>query len=127
LQSTSRTLVVVRNSASAYPTRTSPAITQPAVLLRKTWAIPLAASSWILIVATDEALVVRMRTTPDQMSSPASVTTKDGTPALVMTSAWTKPIAVVHASANAMAAHQGQPGSSGRRRSVIQTPPTALT
>ena len=57
-------------------------------------------SSWIRIVPADEAWVVRIRTTPDQMSRPASVTTNDGTPAFVITSAWTKPIAVVTRSAN---------------------------
>ena len=38
-----------------------------------------------------------------------------------------KPIVVVSRSATPIASHQGQPGSSGRRRSVITTPPTALT
>jgi hypothetical protein len=97
------------------------------VALRKSFAIPTTVSSWILIVPTDEVWVVRIRTTPDQISSPASVTTKEGTPAFVITRACTKPIAVVHRSAARMAAHQGQPGSSGRSRSVITTPPTALT
>ena len=76
---------------------------------------------------TSEAWVVRIRTTPDQMRRPARVTTKDGTPALVITSAWTKPIAVVTRRAARIASHQGHPGSSGRRSSVITTPPTALT
>ena len=56
---------------------------------------------------------MRMRTTPDQMSSPASVTTNDGTPAFVITSAWTKPIAVVHASAATIAGPPGPPGVLG--------------
>ena len=85
-------------------------------------AIPTAVSSWIRIVPTDEAWVVRIRTTPDQISSPASVTTNEGTPAFVITSACTKPIAVVMASATIIAAHQGHPGppaageASSRRR-----------
>ena len=90
--------------------------------------MPTAVSSWILIVPTDEAWVVRMRTTPDQIKSPASVTTNDGTPGLrdherldeadrgrarerdedrrPPRPAWDRP---------------------GRRSSVITTPPTALT
>ena len=75
----------------------------------------------------DEAWVVKIRTTPDQMRRPARVTTKDGTPAFVITSAWTNPIAVVTRRAARIASHQGHPGSSGRRSSVITTPPTALT
>ena len=89
--------------------------------------MPMTVSSWIRIDPTSEACVVRMRTTPDQMSSPASVTTKEGTPAFVITSACTKPIAVVMRRAAGTASHHGQPGSSGRRSIVMTTPPTALT
>jgi len=84
-------------------------------------------AAFALTVPALEYLVMRMRTTPDQVSRPASVTTNDGTPAFVMTSAWRRPMSVVTASAKAMASHQGHPGASGRSRSVMATPPTALT
>jgi hypothetical protein len=96
-------------------------------LLRKSLAMPTTVGSWILTVPAVEYLVMRMRTTPDQVSRPASVTTNDGTPAFVMTSAWRSPMSVVTASAKAMASHQGHPGASGRSRRVMATPPTALT
>ena len=76
----------------------------------KSFAIPMTVSSWIRIVPTYEAWVVRIRTTPDQMSSPASVTTNDGTPAFVITSAWRKPIVVVHAERGHDRGPPGPPG-----------------
>ncbi len=76
-------------------------------------AIPTSVSSWIRIVPAVEYCVVRMRTTPDQMRNPASVTTNDGTPAFVITIACRKPIAVVTRSANPIAAHHGQSGVAG--------------
>ncbi len=79
------------------------------------------------IVPAVEYCVVRMRTTPDQIRNPASVTTNDGTPAFVITTPCAKPIAVVISNAATIASHHGQPGSSGRSNSVIETPPTALT
>ena len=94
---------------------------------RNALAIPTTKSSWIRIVPMLVAAVVRIRTTPDQMSSPASVTTNEGTPALVMTIPWAQPIIVVMRSATPIAAHAGHPGLSGRRRSAMTTPPTALT
>ena len=73
------------------------------------------------------ASVVRIRTTPLQVSNPASVTTKDGTRAFVMISPCSRPIAVVAPSASAIAAHHGQLDSSGRSMSAITTAPTPLT
>jgi hypothetical protein len=90
-------------------------------------ARPVTVASWIRIVPTRDALVVRIRTTPDQTRKPASVTTKDGTPAFVTMTPCSSPIPVVQISPAAMASHQGQPGSSGRRSKVMMTPPTALT
>ena len=63
--------------------------------------MPMTVSSWMRIVPDVEYSVVRISTTPVQMSSPASVTTNDGTPALVMTSACSRPMAVVIGSATA--------------------------
>ena len=61
------------------------------------------------------------------MSSPARVTTNDGTPAFVIKIAWRNPITVVITSAMPIAAHHGQSDASGRSSRVIITPPTALT
>ena len=113
--------------ASAKAATTTTARIQPTVSLRKSLAKPITTSSSIRTVPTLETLVVRMRTTPDQMSSPASVTTNDGTPAFVITKLWAKPIAVVQRRPAPTAAHHGQPGLSGRSSSVMTTPPTALT
>ncbi len=89
--------------------------------------MPMTVLSWMRMVPDVEYSVVRISTTPDQMSNPASVTTNEGTPALVMTSAWSRPMAVVTVNPTAMAAHQGQSEASGRSRRVMVTPPTALT
>jgi hypothetical protein len=113
--------------ASANAATTTTARIQPAVSLRKSLANPITTSSSMRTVPTLETLVVRIRTTPDQMSRPASVTTNDGTPVFVITNPWAKPIAVVQRRPAPTAAHHGQPGLSGRSRSVVTTPPTALT
>ena len=89
--------------------------------------MPMTVSFWMRIVPDVEYWVVMMRTTPDQISRPASVTTKEGTPAFVITIACRNPMIVVTASATPIAAHAGQFEASGRSRRVIRTPPTALT
>src|SRR5919109_1029954 len=122
-----RRATAVRNWSAAYATTTATARIHPHSSLRKSFAIPTTVSSWIRIVPAVEYCVVRIRTTPDQIRKPASVTTNDGTPAFVITSACSSPMVVVQSSATPIAAHHGQPGSSGRRRSVITTAPTALT
>ena len=89
--------------------------------------MPMTVSFWMRIVPDVENWVVMMRTTPDQISRPASVTTKEGTPNFVITIACRNPMIVVTASATPIAAHAGQFEASGRSRRVIRTPPTALT
>jgi hypothetical protein len=89
--------------------------------------MPITVSFWMRIVPEVANWIVMMRTTPDQISRPASVTTKEGTPAFVITIACRNPMIVVTASATPIAAHAGQFEASGRRRRVIRTPPTALT
>ena len=66
-------------------------------------------------------------TTPDHTRNPASVVTNDGNPEFGDDQAWSNPIAVVTGTAPRMHAHQGQPGSPGRRSSVMTTPPIAAT
>ena len=64
-------------------------------------------SSWIRIVPAVEKRVVSHSTTPDHTRNPASVVMNEGTPSLVMIKAWSKPIAVVIATAREDA---GPPG-----------------
>ena len=88
--------------------------------------MPLIALSWMRIVPAVVKDVVRISTTPLSASKNANVTTKDGTPALVMISDMIRPTKVVTSKPTPSASGHGHPGSPGRSSRVITTAPTAL-
>ena len=85
--------------------------------------MPITVSFWMRIVPEVEYWIVRIRTTPDQISRPASVTTNDGTPAFVITIACRNPMVVVMARAMPIAAHAGQFEASGPEQEGHQDAP----
>ena len=71
------------------------AMIQPAVSEKKYWETLLTVSSWI----TSTPCGIDFRTTPCQISKPASVTTNDGTPMSATIEPWNAPMAVPATSA----------------------------
>ena len=72
-------------------------------------------------------LPISSRTTPFQASRPASVTTNDGTPTLVMISPWKVPIARPAPSTITNTMNVGSSLPSGVSRIAVSTPPTPET
>ena len=80
--------------------------------------------SWITITPGSSSWI-----TPCQISSPASVTTNDGTPIRATNEPWNAPMIVVQASAIAMHSQPGRPGPAGAgfASSAAIMPATPLT
>jgi hypothetical protein len=79
---------------------------QPVSGLMFALAMLLIVSSWTGIVPPLPRI---FRSTPSQKRRPASVTTKDGRPILVMIEPWRIPIPAQARSAAVIADHHGQP------------------
>ena len=90
----------------------------------KSFASPITKSFWRITVPL---LPISSSTTPFQASRPASVTTNDGTPTLVMIRPCIVPIARPAPSAIAIATNVGSSLPSGVSSSATSTPPTPDT
>ena len=91
----------------------------------KSFAKPTKKSFWMMTVPRSP---ISSSTTPFQPSRPASVTTNDGTPSLVMISPWSRPIA--RPPPRAITSVGTVPTTwwpSGRVSSATHTPATAET
>ena len=90
----------------------------------KSFASPITKSFWRITVPR---LPISSSTTPFQASRPASVTTNDGTPTLVMIRPCSTPIPSPAASAIKIATAVGSSLPSGVSSSATSTPPTPET
>ena len=80
----------------------------------------------VLLIGIVPPLPRILRSTPWKKSSPARVTTNDGSPIWVMISPWISPIKAHTASAAPIAAHHGHP-CAGDAMSAITAAPVAAT
>jgi hypothetical protein len=90
----------------------------------KSLASPMTKSFWRITVPR---LPISSSTTPFQASRPASVTTNDGTPILVMIRPCSVPIPRPAASTITIVSHVGSSLPSGVSSSAVSTPPTPDT
>ena len=91
---------------------------------RKLFAMPITKSFCRITVPLEP---ISSSTTPFQASRPASVTTNDGTPTLVMISPWNVPIPRPVPRTITITTHVGGTLPSGVSRIAVSTPPTPET
>ncbi len=112
-----------RQSVAPNTATSTSMVIQPASGLMLALAMLLIVSSWIGIVPPSPRI---FRRTPCQKRRPASVTTKEGRPILVMIVPCSTPMPAQARSAAGIAAYQGQPWA-GLARSAMITPPRPAT